>query len=63
MQKRQEMVVVKAKCKTLLREVCGGEGTEHVNSNALHYFIFRVAVIHQDQNDCSDPQTASCADL
>lgn len=44
MQKRQEMVVVKAKCKTLLREVCGGEGTEHVN--ALHYFLFRVAVIH-----------------
>lgn len=27
MQKRQEMVAVKAKCKTLLREVCG-EGTE-----------------------------------
>lgn len=45
MQKRQEMVAVKAKCKTLLREVCG-EGTEHVNSNALHYFLFRVAVIH-----------------
>lgn len=57
------MVVVKAKCKTLLREVCGGEETEHVNSNALHYFLFRVAVIHQDQNNCSDPLTASWADL
>lgn len=60
MQKRQEMVV-KAKCKTLLREVCGGEGTEHVN--ALHYFLFRVAVIHWDQNNCSDPLIASWFDL
>lgn len=44
------MVLVKAKYKTLLREVCGGVGTDQTcESKRAPVVAIRMAVMYQDQ--------------